>query len=62
MLAELGYLSLLLATGLALLQGTLPGIGPPGSLDARCWVAQPLAILSNACLGPAGPSPAVLAR
>ncbi|MDU1142668.1 heme lyase NrfEFG subunit NrfE [Aeromonas rivipollensis] len=49
MLAELGYLSLLLATGLALLQGTLPWLGLRLASPALLRCVTPLA-LSNAIL------------
>ncbi|MFM4807377.1 heme lyase NrfEFG subunit NrfE [Aeromonas hydrophila] len=45
MLAELGYLSLLLATGLALLQGTLPWLGLRLASRPLLGCAKPLAIL-----------------
>ena len=45
MLAELGYLSLLLATGLALLQGLLPWLGLRLASRPLLGCAKPLAIL-----------------
>ena len=45
MLAELGYLSLLLATGLALLQGLLPWLGLRLASRPLLGCATPLAIL-----------------
>ncbi|WP_323897502.1 heme lyase NrfEFG subunit NrfE [Aeromonas caviae] len=45
MLAELGYLSLLLATGLALLQGVLPWLGLRLASRPLLGCAKPLAIL-----------------
>ncbi|WP_111808011.1 heme lyase NrfEFG subunit NrfE [Aeromonas allosaccharophila] len=45
MLAELGYLSLLLATGLALLQGTLPWLGLRLASRPLLGCAAPLALL-----------------
>ena len=45
MLAELGYLSLLLATGLALLQGTLPWLGLRLASRPLLGCAKPLALL-----------------
>ncbi|WP_421144426.1 heme lyase NrfEFG subunit NrfE [Aeromonas dhakensis] len=55
MLAELGYLSLLLATGLALLQGLLPWLGLGLRLASRPLLgcAAPLALLVALLLGAA---------
>ncbi|WP_378082079.1 heme lyase NrfEFG subunit NrfE [Aeromonas bestiarum] len=53
MLAELGYLSLLLATGLALLQGTLPWLGLRLASPALLGCAKPLALLNAVLLGAA---------
>lgn len=53
MLAELGYLSLLLATGLALLQGTLPWLGLRFASRPLLGCATPLAILVALLLGAA---------
>ena len=53
MLAELGYLSLLLATGLALLQGTLPWLGLRLASRPLLGCAKPLALLVALLLGAA---------
>ncbi|MCP3289618.1 heme lyase NrfEFG subunit NrfE, partial [Aeromonas hydrophila] len=53
MLAELGYLSLLLATGLALLQGTLPWLGLRLASRPLLGCATPLALLVALLLGAA---------
>ncbi|MGU5766535.1 heme lyase NrfEFG subunit NrfE [Aeromonas allosaccharophila] len=53
MLAELGYLSLLLATGLALLQGTLPWLGLRLASRPLLGCATPLALLVAILLGAA---------
>ncbi|HDX8346701.1 TPA: heme lyase NrfEFG subunit NrfE [Aeromonas dhakensis] len=53
MLAELGYLSLLLATGLALLQGTLPWLGLRLASRPLLGCAAPLALLVALLLGAA---------
>lgn len=53
MLAELGYLSLLLATGLALVQGTLPWLGLRLASRPLLDCARPLALLTAALLGAA---------
>lgn len=53
MLAELGYLSLLLATGLALLQGTLPWLGLRLASRPLFGCATPLALLVAILLGAA---------
>ena len=53
MLAELGYLSLLLATGLALLQGTLPWLGLRLASRPLLGCATPLAFLVAILLGAA---------
>ncbi|MEH8199187.1 heme lyase NrfEFG subunit NrfE [Aeromonas allosaccharophila] len=53
MLAELGYLSLLLATGLALLQGTLPWLGLRLASRPLLGCATPLAFLVALLLGAA---------
>ncbi|MDH0175939.1 heme lyase NrfEFG subunit NrfE [Aeromonas dhakensis] len=53
MLAELGYLSLLLATGLALLQGTLPWLGLRLASRLLLGCATPLALLVALLLGAA---------
>ncbi|WDO04096.1 heme lyase NrfEFG subunit NrfE [Aeromonas allosaccharophila] len=53
MLAELGYLSLLLATGLALLQGTLPWLGLRLASRPLLGCATPLALLIALLLGAA---------
>ncbi|MBL0449418.1 heme lyase NrfEFG subunit NrfE [Aeromonas caviae] len=53
MLAELGYLSLLLATGLALLQGTLPWLGLRLASRLLLGCAAPLALLVALLLGAA---------
>ncbi|MGY3911938.1 heme lyase NrfEFG subunit NrfE [Aeromonas piscicola] len=53
MLAELGYLSLLLATGLALLQGTLPWLGLRLASPTLLGCAKPLALINAALLGAA---------
>ncbi|HEH9405022.1 TPA: heme lyase NrfEFG subunit NrfE [Aeromonas bestiarum] len=53
MLAELGYLSLLLATALSLLQGTLPWLGLRLASPALLGCAKPLALLNAALLGAA---------
>ena len=53
MLAELGYLSLLLATGLALLQGTLPWLGLRLASPTLLGCAKPLALLNAVLLGAA---------
>lgn len=53
MLAELGYLSLLLATGLALLQGLLPWLGLRLASRPLLGCATPLAILVALLLGAA---------
>lgn len=53
MLAELGYLSLLLATGLALLQGTLPWLGLRLASRPLLGCAKPLALLVAILLGAA---------
>ncbi|WP_043129820.1 heme lyase NrfEFG subunit NrfE [Aeromonas media] len=51
MLAELGYLSLLLATGLALLQGLLPWLGLRLASRPLLGCATPLALLVALLLG-----------
>ncbi|MGL5811905.1 MAG: heme lyase NrfEFG subunit NrfE [Aeromonas sp.] len=51
MLAELGYLSLLLATALALVQGTLPWLGLRLASPSLLGCAKPLALLNAALLG-----------
>ncbi|MBL0567255.1 heme lyase NrfEFG subunit NrfE [Aeromonas veronii] len=51
MLAELGYLSLLLATGLALLQGLLPWLGLRLASRPLLGCASPLALLVALLLG-----------
>ncbi|MDY7827988.1 heme lyase NrfEFG subunit NrfE [Aeromonas caviae] len=53
MLAELGYLSLLLATGLALLQGLLPWLGLRLASRLLLGCATPLALLVALLLGAA---------
>ncbi|WP_231563209.1 heme lyase NrfEFG subunit NrfE, partial [Aeromonas sp. ZOR0002] len=53
MLAELGYLSLLLATGLALLQGLLPWLGLRLASRPLLGCATPLALLVALLLGAA---------
>ncbi|CAJ1893068.1 Cytochrome c-type biogenesis protein CcmF [Aeromonas hydrophila] len=53
MLAELGYLSLLLATGLALLQGLLPWLGLRLASRPLLGCASPLALLVAILLGAA---------
>ncbi|MFQ2761405.1 heme lyase NrfEFG subunit NrfE [Aeromonas caviae] len=53
MLAELGYLSLLLATGLALLQGILPWLGLRLASRPLLGCATPLALLVALLLGAA---------
>ncbi|WP_421160833.1 heme lyase NrfEFG subunit NrfE [Aeromonas dhakensis] len=53
MLAEFGYLSLLLATGLALVQGLLPWLGLRFASPALLGCARPLALLNAALLGAA---------
>ena len=53
MLAELGYLSLLLATGLALLQGLLPWLGLRLASRPLLGCAAPLALLVALLLGAA---------
>ncbi|MEZ6931355.1 heme lyase NrfEFG subunit NrfE [Aeromonas sp. S16(2024)] len=53
MLAELGYLSLLLATALSLLQGALPWLGLRIASPALLGCAKPLALLNVALLGAA---------
>ncbi len=53
MLAELGYLSLLLATALSLLQGTLPWLGLRLASPTLLGCAKPLALLNAALLGAA---------
>ncbi|WP_043760077.1 heme lyase NrfEFG subunit NrfE [Aeromonas taiwanensis] len=53
MLAEFGYLSLLLATGLALVQGLLPWLGLRLASPALLGCARPLALLNAALLGAA---------
>ncbi|MGY3901772.1 heme lyase NrfEFG subunit NrfE [Aeromonas lusitana] len=53
MLAELGYLSLLLATALSLLQGTLPWLGLTLASPSLLGSAKPLALLSAVLLGAA---------
>ena len=53
MLAEFGYLSLLLATGLALVQGLLPWLGLRFASPALLDCARPLALLNAALLGAA---------
>ncbi|MDM5083994.1 heme lyase NrfEFG subunit NrfE [Aeromonas rivipollensis] len=53
MLAELGYLSLLLATALSLLQGTLPWLGLRLASPTLLRCAKPLALLNAALLGAA---------
>ncbi|MGY3856686.1 heme lyase NrfEFG subunit NrfE [Aeromonas intestinalis] len=53
MLAELGYLSLLLATALSLLQGTLPWLGLRLASPALLGSARPLALLNAALLAAA---------
>ena len=53
MLAELGYLSLLLATGLALLQGLLPWLGLRLASRPLLGCATPLALLIALLLGAA---------
>ncbi|MFC5707237.1 heme lyase NrfEFG subunit NrfE [Aeromonas eucrenophila] len=53
MLAELGYLSLLLATLLALVQGTLPWLGLRLASRPLLDCARPLALLTAALLGAA---------
>ncbi|MCO4205259.1 heme lyase NrfEFG subunit NrfE, partial [Aeromonas taiwanensis] len=53
MLAEFGYLSLLLATGLALVQGLLPWLGLRLASPALQGCARPLALLNAALLGAA---------
>ena len=50
MLAELGYLSLLLATALSLLQGTLPWLGLRFASPPLLRSAKPLALLNAALL------------
>ncbi|WP_429219956.1 heme lyase NrfEFG subunit NrfE [Aeromonas veronii] len=50
MLAELGYLSLLLATGLALLQGTLPWLGLRLASPTLLRSAAPLALINAVLL------------
>ncbi|NEX83858.1 heme lyase NrfEFG subunit NrfE [Aeromonas rivipollensis] len=53
MLAELGYLSLLLAAALSLLQGTLPWLGLRLASPTLLRCAKPLALLNAALLGAA---------
>ncbi|TFF78925.1 heme lyase NrfEFG subunit NrfE [Aeromonas taiwanensis] len=53
MLAEFGYLSLLLATGFALVQGLLPWLGLRFASPALLGCARPLALLNAALLGAA---------
>ncbi|MBV7414752.1 heme lyase NrfEFG subunit NrfE [Aeromonas sp. sif2433] len=53
MLAELGYLSLLLATALSLVQGTLPWLGLRLASRPLLGCAKPLALLNAALLGAA---------
>ena len=53
MLAELGYLSLLLATALSLVQGTLPWLGLRLASRPLLGSAKPLALLNAALLGAA---------
>ncbi|WP_429088318.1 heme lyase NrfEFG subunit NrfE [Aeromonas allosaccharophila] len=53
MLAEFGYLSLLLATALSLLQGTLPWLGLRLASPPLLGCAKPLALLNAALLGAA---------
>jgi cytochrome c-type biogenesis protein NrfE len=52
-LAEFGYLSLLLATALSLLQGTLPWLGLRLASPALLRPAKPLALINAALLGAA---------
>ncbi|WP_429148593.1 heme lyase NrfEFG subunit NrfE [Aeromonas rivipollensis] len=51
MLAELGYLSLLLATALSLVQGTLPWLGLRLASPTLLRCAKPLALLNAALIG-----------
>lgn len=53
MLAEFGYLSLLLATALSLVQGTLPWLGLRLASPPLLGCAKPLALLNAALLGAA---------
>ncbi|MFM5148125.1 MULTISPECIES: heme lyase NrfEFG subunit NrfE [Aeromonas] len=53
MLAEFGYLSLLLAAALSLLQGTLPWLGLRLASPTLLRCAKPLALLNAALLGAA---------
>ncbi|WP_429101244.1 heme lyase NrfEFG subunit NrfE [Aeromonas rivipollensis] len=53
MLAEFGYLSLLLAAALSLLQGTLPWLGLRLASPTLLGCAKPLALLNAALLGAA---------
>lgn len=53
MLAEFGYLSLLLATALSLVQGTLPWLGLRLASPPLLGSAKPLALLNTALLGAA---------
>ncbi|KTA79935.1 heme lyase NrfEFG subunit NrfE [Aeromonas salmonicida] len=53
MLAEFGYLSLLLATALSLVQGTLPWLGLRLASPPLLACAKPLALLNAALLGAA---------
>ena len=53
MLAELGYLSLLLATALSLVQGTVPWLGLRLASPPLLGCAKPLALLNAALLGAA---------
>ncbi|TNI73876.1 heme lyase NrfEFG subunit NrfE [Aeromonas media] len=53
MLAELGYLSLLLATALSLLQGTLPWLGLHLASPTLLRCTKPLALLNAILLGAA---------
>lgn len=53
MLAEFGYLSLLLATALSLLQGTLPWLGLRLASPTLLGCAKPLALINAALLGAA---------
>ncbi len=50
MLAELGYLSLLLAAALSLLQGTLPWLGLRHAAPALLRCAKPLALINAVLL------------